>query len=561
MNFRNKLFLSYATMIFLLAGILGSLAYCQSHFYIKQELQNSIKDSMKKITDNIEYRLSTYEHTIEYVSFNSDVHKFIKSPTNSVYEYQDIYMKVFDPMLATLKSTNNDLLSMNIFTSDSDVVERRNLILSMDNLEKEPWFSTVINNSGIHWIHNDESIIGLCRINVVNTSDVYVVKMDFSKRKAFACELNNQQDYYIVISDQDNNTVYINNQSSQLSDTVSKEIAAIEEGGIYRENFVDYYILTQPIQMLGWKISVAVNTESLQPDPRAFFGATMIVIMLALILSLFVAWLLSGFLVKEIRYISRAMDEVAKGNLQITISSNSNDEIGKLTKNFGRMLQDLNELIEKNYTSEILRKDAMYKALQYQINPHFLYNILSVVNWKAISSNMMEISYIINELSGFYRSVLSNSDPITTVATELENTRRYIDLQLVMHEYSFDVEYNIDEKVLDAKVIHMLLQPIVENAIAHGLDCRREHGAKLTIRAFREGNILHFIVHDNGPGFGKDKLEKIFNKNTNGYGIKNVNDRIQIYYGKSFGLQIRSDKTDGTYVDISVPFEYKERTE
>ena len=161
------------------------------------------------------------------------------------------------------------------------------------------------------------------------------------------------------------------------------------------------------------------------------------------------------------------MKDVKKGNLEVTVTSDSKDEIGELVQGFGDMVNRIKTLIEEVYEGKISLKEYEMKALQAQINPHFLYNTLSLINWKAIEADEKDISKITLALSRFYRTALNKGNSMMPLADEISNVKSYLDIQLIMHDYEFDVEMDIDERINYYDAPNLILQPLIENAIDH----------------------------------------------------------------------------------------------
>ena len=226
-------------------------------------------------------------------------------------------------------------------------------------------------------------------------------------------------------------------------------------------------------------------------------------------------------------------------------------------------------MINRVYKAELEKKAMELKALQAMINPHFLYNCLSSIKWKAIRTGNDEISDLTGHLAKFYRTSLNGGKQITTVGSELENVKSYVELQRMTHENSFDVEYELDETLFETSMPNFLLQPIVENAIFHGLETKPDKG-KVTIRVeMTEKNVI-IIVSDDGVGIGREELElmrdslKNSKKETdkeckspgergNGIALANVSQRIKLIFGDDYGLNLYSTKGIGTDVEIILP--------
>lgn len=203
--------------------------------------------------------------------------------------------------------------------------------------------------------------------------------------------------------------------------------------------------------------------------------------------------------------------------------------------------------------AQILNKQTELTALQSQINPHFLYNTLSLINWKAIEADAKDISKITLALSTFYRTSLNKGKNVMSLSDELRNMRSYLDIQLMMHDYEFDVEFDVDESIGQYQSLNLMLQPLIENAIAHGIDVKTDGRGKLTITGKEDGDLIVLTVADNGVGMSDEQAARILTEESKGYGVRNVNERIKLYYGEQYSLQIESKIGQGTKASIRIP--------
>ena len=235
-------------------------------------------------------------------------------------------------------------------------------------------------------------------------------------------------------------------------------------------------------------------------------------------------------------------------------SDQINDFI-KRKDEIGTLYNTLHELMEKNYEQKQIEEMACLKAYQAQIAPHFLYNTLSMMNWMAIRSNQMEISKVTLALSTFYRTALSKGEDVVTVENCIQNMQAYLEIQLTMHDNNFTVDWDIDPTIKNEKMPKLLLQPVVENAIEHGID-EKEDGDKKLFLSFRgNGDDVEITVRDNGMGMPQEKAETLVTYQAKGYGLKNVNDRIRLLYGEKYGIRIFSAPDEGTTVVMRFPKE------
>jgi len=251
--------------------------------------------------------------------------------------------------------------------------------------------------------------------------------------------------------------------------------------------------------------------------------------------------------------LAKNMEQIERGDLSVTVTTTATDEIGSLIQKFGNMVHKLQDMINEVYKSKIAKQEYEMKALQAQINPHFFYNSLSLINSKAIIADQGDISEMAQLLSTFYRTTLNRGKDKISVRDELENTTSYIQIQRMMHTNSFDVHYEIEEEILKYSMINLLLQPLVENAINHGIDHKETPGrGVLTIVGKQVGDHLIFKVSDNGCGIEKQTMDTLLTSKTQGYGVQNVHLRVQLTYGPEYGLFYESSM-EGTTVILTIP--------
>jgi len=242
------------------------------------------------------------------------------------------------------------------------------------------------------------------------------------------------------------------------------------------------------------------------------------------------------------------------------------DEYAALDIEFSHMIERLNQLIKEVYRSEISErelqahiKELELNALQQQINPHFLYNVMENIFWMAQMKGYERISEMISLLGEFFKTSVSEKGDYITIATEVENVKSYVRIQQIMHQESFQIIWNMRDDIVNCKTVKLVLQPIIENSIIHGFS-EMEQGGILWIEGSREDHRIVFTVQDNGIGMTKEKQlelnEYINNKDYDvkrSIGLKNVNQRIKIYFGDEYGIDITSTLNKGTQVRIVIP--------
>lgn len=269
-------------------------------------------------------------------------------------------------------------------------------------------------------------------------------------------------------------------------------------------------------------------------NSSVFIGITLIVILLAIsVLTIF-----SNKISRPISSLSETMNQVELGNRDVRVSFIGDDEIGKLGKSFNDMIDEINRLIDEDYKKQLLIHQAEFKALKSQVNPHFLYNALNSINWMAKLGDMNGVCNMTSALSRFFRYSVNNSTDIVPLNDEIEQIKNYLIIQSYRYKDKFTTSIDIDENILNCKVLKLILQPLVENAVIHGLEQQIGTG-KIIIRGYCEDNDILLEICDNGIGLGNSSFKG------EGIGIDNVRKRIKLYYGENYDLTycMRDDYT------------------
>lgn len=270
----------------------------------------------------------------------------------------------------------------------------------------------------------------------------------------------------------------------------------------------------------------------------------------------------SGQITKRISKLSLAMDEVQKGNFTAVLEVQGKDEIGELTKHYNFMVKSLTDLMKKVVATEKEKRHRELQVLQAQINPHFVYNTLDTIHWKALASGSKEVSELINALSSFFRGSLSKGREFITVKEELQHVESYLDIQKVRYGALLDFHLSVDEALLSIEIPKIIIQPMVENAIYHGIKPKLMEG-HIWVKGQRDGNYLVLQVMDDGVGMTQEVLEKLMlamedEESPLSYGLYNIAQRLKLYYGGNAVLDIESIPLEGTKVTLKLPLERKE---
>lgn len=277
------------------------------------------------------------------------------------------------------------------------------------------------------------------------------------------------------------------------------------------------------------------------------------------------AWVISASIYIPIKKLQDVTTTITKNDLQALVTSHNVDEITELGMSFNIMIGRIRQLLDAKIKEQETLKKAELKALQAQINPHFLYNTLDTIVWMAQANKTDQVVDIVQALSNFFRIALSKGDDWITIAQEIEHVRCYLTIQKLRYHDILNYQIEADEDILSGTILKLTLQPLVENALYHGLKNKRS-GGTITIRARRAGqNEVMLEIIDDGVGLTPYKLHKVqdaladetseISLSENGFGLENVHKRIQLYYGKQYGLTIQSRYQEGTRVTVTIPLQ------
>lgn len=549
-SFQRKLFLSYLLIVIIPISVIGLYAYQQAGENILQQKKSDILKMTSSIVDDIEYRLTKYNNMIQLFSLSTRVNQIYNTKYENFYNLNVDYSEAVSQLIGTLICINNDLKSIKIYTDNASFSSEVYSIYLTDSMKKENWYKETRDSIKVKWFIKDNNILGVGRFSSTERNNDTVVLQPAYKKLFTMMDNLDPSEYIVNIIDKDDNLVYTNSDHLEKRNI---DVKNKENLSVLRIDENDYYIVKKDIPSASWTMVCYIPTDVITSSSSPILSATILLILSCFILLILLIWVFTSMFVKRIRLLNEKVEMVSAGNLKQEISSDIKDEIGNFTNSFGHMLKNLNHMIDEITQSKIRQKESELKLLQAQINPHFLYNSLSIISWKAIMIRSFEISDLVSTISKYYRTTLNKGNTIISIRDEISNIKAYIDIQLVMHYHSFDVEYDIDESIYGYYMINTILQPIVENAIGHGIDVLESTRGFLRVSAHCEEKSIRFLISDNGNGMSEDTLNRIFIDQSMGYGLKNVQERIRLQFGDEYGLEISSEPGNGTRVRIIIP--------
>lgn len=550
-KFRHKLIITYIFVGVIPILVLGSFCYSQIRRQLLDREKKNIQDYMQQAVTSLDNQMQIYNNLSDYLSYNQTISQVVGYPYKSYYEMYEQFTQKLDPLLSSLKYFHNDVNQVTIYTSN-DVVKHDATIAPISEIEGTSWYPAVNASKEILWfVEPKNQQVYSCRsmpqLEQADGEGILYINVDYNSLFESFKSMSSSN-YGVFLVNQNGTVLYDYQKFEEKYKSLEVTYDKIE-----KQLMSDYTIMHTKTAYKEWTVYIyKPNKLLLESVWRMVFG-TLLVAAVCIIISLFAVTKISKIMVSGMEELTANMAKVEAGHMEIHVTSDAKDEVGELIRGFGKMIDEINRLISEVYESKIAQKEYEMKALQAQINPHFLYNSLSLINWKAIEAEQADISRITLRLSSFYRTALNKGKNILKIRDEINNMKAYIDIQLMMHDDDFDVEIDVDEKILDYETLNLILQPLIENAIDHGIDLLEDRRGKIKILGKQEEDKVYLIVEDNGVGMEKEKAEVILTQGSKGYGVRNVNERIQLYYGKDYSMHVESTVGVGTKITICIP--------
>lgn len=549
MKYRHKL-----TILLVISSLvpMTMLALYSHNSMSRLVRHNEVEDTssiLEQTRESIDSQIEVYTGLINYLTYSPDIEEVINEKNMDNYVAYAKYTQIVDPLLTVPKSYHDAINQIQIF-ADSIKVRHEYTLVPMDEIGQEWWSSQLNDEVQVQWLVNTEKPEIAAVRNIYdgrNRTAVLCITLDYNKIFKPLKNIISEESGTMVL-DQNQNIVYRdeNIQDNDLADLR-------ESDKILEQIRKEYVAVNSTSQNTGWKFYLYKTKKSVEKSVYQMLFAEIPLIAGCVLIIFILGMAFSRLFTRKIEMLTENMDQVNHGSREVTVTSDAEDEVGVLIRSFRRMMGEIDRLISEVYENKIALKEFELKALTAQINPHFLYNSLSIINWMAIKSGQKEISKVTLDLSTFYRTALSKGEDMVTVENCIRNIEAYLSIQLVMHDNDFTVEWKIDSQVKAEKVPKLILQPVVENALEHGLDVKEEGDKILQLSFLDAGDAVLLRVEDNGMGMEQSVAESLVTYQAEGYGLKNVNDRICLLYGEEYKIRITSSVGKGTVVEMRIP--------
>ena len=575
-SIRFKLLLSFVAVIVLPLLTLGVLGPFISARTLESEATGHTLQLIRQVTRNIEFYVRQTESIISVVSANPDVRSFlaVSVAAPSATGRHDSALQ----LLQSISDAHPEIAGILVVSADGRTLSNEIQPITRDPLTDEPWYQEAALSPGSvrllprpigrnlrssHEYSADE-VLSIVKAVVDPRSGavrgVVLIDLRLLVMKEVFDDLTVGLGGFLYIAAPGGAIVYtpVNPVVYRVRDQWLSVPRAIS---VHRIRGEDYQIVSLWSDYTQWKTVGVFPLNEIMRRVGTIRTYSLIIAGVTVLVALVVALFFTSGIARPVIELRSLMKEAEEGNLGVRFEGRQEDEIGFLGKSFNTMIEEVQKLIDMVYHEQQSKREAELKILQEQIKPHFLYNTLDTIQWMAQEHGAEDIVRVVGALTTLFRIGISRGKEMIPLKDELQHVRSYLVIQKARYEDKFDFSLCAQDELLPLMVLKLTLQPLVENAIYHGIKERRGHGS-IRIEALDREGMLVLRVCDDGVGMTERKLEELRaelhgarapSASQGGYGLSNVNERIQLSFGLKYGLRFESAPGRGTTVEILHP--------
>lgn len=566
MNLRSKIVLFYGLIVFLPTVLLAAGAGYMMLHTVRANYMLTIREAVRQSAQSIEFRKQSYDLLATRTATDGEL------ISRLARDYADI-----DEQLGTVNYVDRSFLltskylpgieNFRIYHTNDTLVQDGGLLWkpeerSLSGIRERDWYTKMLRTTdNLVWTNAaDDRTKLVVSHKILNAyGDVYgivylLLNYNGVFMESFEHPFEGAGELYIV---DDNERIIASSEPSEIGSRLSSSSL-----GQYWNNSLEtsatksgMMLITQEIKS-GWTVAALVHLDRLEEQSTRIMYYIGAGIAFFLLLSIFLIMIVLKNVIWRIRKLGTRMTDISQGYFEVTVRNRDNDELGELEVLFNSMSGRLRKLVEEHTEAMLKEREQSFRALQAQINPHFIYNSLSLIRWRALDQQDELQIRTIDALTTFYRLALNNRVNVTLIRDEIEHLKAYIEIQQLRYPGQVSVEWLVEPDVLDLYSIKLILQPTVENCYLHGGITTRTH-AFIQITIKRVENTVQFQIFDNGKGIGSEKLEQIrtgsYTGTQNGFGMNNIRERLALYFGTEGGFEIDSVEDEWTCVTIDIP--------
>ena len=557
MKYRHKLTILLVTASLVPMILLVLYSHDRMSSLLREKEMEDMSSILEQTGEGIDSQIEVFSSLLNYLTYSPDIEDLITEKNMDNYQAYRKYTEVADPLLSVPKSYHDAIIQIQLF-AESIKVRHEYTLVPLSEVDKEWWYDKLEEDVSVQWVV-DSQIPEIAAVRRIYTgreqTAVLCVTLDYNKifqpfEKIISAESGG------MILDKGGNVLF---QKEMLGEKEEKDSGEAVSREFLESGQGDYAFVNRKNAACGWIFYLYKLQSAVDSSVSGILVSEIPLIAACVAIILVLGLSFSRLFTRKIEELTDNMNRVNQGSREVTVDSNAGDEIGLLVRSFRSMMDEINRLIHEVYENKIALKEFELKALTAQINPHFLYNTLFSIRCAVEVGKNEQAAKMLSAFIDLLRSTLAVKNTTIPLSDELETTRKYLVVQKLRYGEKINYEIEMPKDTEDCMVPPLILQPLVENAIFHGLEAKSEAGTVIIESAF-QGNNLLLTITDDGVGMDSETLEKVraslhqtVIKDAHSIGMSNVHNRIRLNYGEDYGMSIDSFQGMGTTITLLMP--------
>lgn len=582
---KTKLLLSYLLIAILPVGISGFFLVNKTLDSVSEHTEKIYEINSSQISANIRTRLQSFLSMVDSVLYEDLLMKYMEQsylPDDDYHEKYLKYIELYNSFASKYPIANNPI-KLTLYTNNPSIIVDNNFLFNIDQkMTEQAWYKDVYAAKGkiISWgpyekVNDPYEKKGSLFISIAKLLNPYARN---GITKIVRLEIPESEILNLVEKEAENKEIYIiDNRNIIMASTVEKRTGmncssidtladVIAKQGMQSskintpDSIIFYNYINDPTALRGWKVVSIFPTSAMKGDISYIIKYSLLIFVISLIVTTFLIFIFAKTLTKRLNILVKSMSKISAGKFDVSVEISGNDEITDLSNSFNEMAVRINNLINEVYLLDIGKKEAEIHALQSQMNPHFLFNTMESIRMNLWNKQDYETSDIVQKFAKLLRKSIEWGKDKIKLSHEIELVETYLQIQKYRYKDKLDYKINIHKELLDYVIPKFTLQPLAENAIYHGIEMKKGKGTLLLFSELSE-DYIKIVIEDDGIGMSEEELvslknelaDPVFLPGKSRIGIKNIHQRLMLFYGKAYGINLQSRKDLGTRVEITLP--------
>ncbi|WP_062049479.1 sensor histidine kinase [Bacillus sp. JCM 19034] len=581
---RYKLVIHFLLISILPSILLGVLIGWAVDRIIEQQVNDNTLQLIDKVNRTVESHIENVQNMTYFISFDPHIQSFL----DGEFQIEDMNPDEeygISQFLQTFTTIHPEIAGILVVNSEGEYLSNELYTRSAFQLTRESWYRQAVEHNGIaktigrpegrritsHAHYREDEVVTVVRaiMDQETGEEKGVILIDLKLRviEEAVRSVRLGKSGYLMVIDLDGETIYSPTPLSFIECDIESSFS--QNFGIFTDYIQneEYQLIYQKSTFTEWiTVGVFLADQAVSEVQQILFYVISFVFFVCFV-GITASYFLSHTISRPINQLMLAMQKAESGDLTIRYDGEGKDEVGRLGRSFNTMIKQIHKLLSLTERQERKKREAEFHSLQANIKPHFLYNTLDTIQWMARKKNAPDVAELVGSLSKLFRIGLSKGDTIIQLEDEIEHVKNYLQIQTVRYKNKLNYSLMVSPSIKNLSILKIVLQPIVENAIYHGIKERRGPGF-ISINAQVKNHMLIIEIADNGKGMCQETLAQLreslhtflkYSDDENesrlkkGYGIVNVHARLQLTFGDQYGIAINSELNKGTVVTINHP--------